>query len=265
MHPTRATRLFNRLVLLAKIRVSNRVFPDPRERVMLTLGAFLKSEIMRYIVSRYLFGLCVVLLTACAPVGLPATFTPAPTDTPFPSTSTLTLEPTDTPQSTATQSSKAIWTGAATYVGSLDFYLEFDLQKWNELILYDYFPALTHKNIPTCFLVWLPSPRDDRLSAYSRKEEGVLPFDGGTYFTVQFHQDESLAKVIYLSNLGTDFSVFSDENMAMCVHDAEEVLATFQTINPTPFFRWGYVSHWQLKFADEKWTPVEKDDYIFWD
>jgi len=37
-HPTRASRSINWPVLLAKVRVSNRVFPDPRERVMLTLG-----------------------------------------------------------------------------------------------------------------------------------------------------------------------------------------------------------------------------------
>jgi hypothetical protein len=43
IHPTRAARSFIWLVSLAKVRASDRVFPDPRERVMPTLGGSLKS------------------------------------------------------------------------------------------------------------------------------------------------------------------------------------------------------------------------------
>lgn len=44
MHPTRAPRSINWPILVAKVRVSNRVFPDPRERVMLSLDEFLQDH-----------------------------------------------------------------------------------------------------------------------------------------------------------------------------------------------------------------------------
>lgn len=47
IHPTRATRLFNRPVLLAKVWVSDRTFPDPRERLTLTVGRLKYKRLRR--------------------------------------------------------------------------------------------------------------------------------------------------------------------------------------------------------------------------
>ena len=43
MHPTRAPRSGNGLHSVAQVRASDRVFPDPRERVMLAVGQPLRS------------------------------------------------------------------------------------------------------------------------------------------------------------------------------------------------------------------------------
>jgi len=44
-----------------------------------------------------------------------------------------------------------------------------------------------------------------------------------------------------------------------------DIVAQYPQSSTVGFSDGGYASHWQLKFVDGKWRPVDKDDYLFWD
>jgi hypothetical protein len=154
-------------------------------------------------------------------------FTPVPTDTPLP---TLVL-PTQAPNQKALQ----IWDGVPTYLADsqpgFDFRVRFDPDVWALTADQFGFPALGHRNIPTCVI----SPASGRgLPLNVTVEQEVRKVGTVRYQISTAYLNGVKQFVNYTGGDGTILTAFQvsfQDQVDQCISDAETVLATLTSVS----------------------------------
>jgi hypothetical protein len=161
-----------------------------------------------------------------SPEPTPTQILPTPTDTPLP---TL-----DLPTEAANAPVQMVWDGTPTYLGDstpgYSFRVTYDPNLWALTSDQFGFPALGHRNIPSCVIA-VTSGRG--LPANMTVEHNVLVIENIAFDVSRVYENGVLKFVTYTGGdrtIITGFEVSFDEQMDECLADAETVLSTLRSV-----------------------------------
>ena len=161
-----------------------------------------------------------------APQPTPTEVLPTPTDTPLP-TLELPTEAVNAPVS-------LVWDGTPTYLGNstpgYSFRVTYDPDVWALTTNQYGFPALGHREIPTC-IISVTSGRG--LPANMEVEHDMLYTGNITFDVGRVYENGTLKFVTYTGGDGTiitGFEVDIEDQMEQCLAATETVLSTLRSV-----------------------------------
>ena len=168
--------------------------------------------------------------------------TPAATSSPPPTSTEILPTPTDTPLPTLELPTEAVnapvsmvWDGTPTYLGDskpgYSFRVTYDPDVWALTTDQFGFPALGHREIPTC-IITVTSGRG--LPANMDVEHDILYTGNITFDVGKVYENGTLKFVTYTGGDGTiitGFEVDFEDQMEKCIADAETVLSTLRSVS----------------------------------
>lgn len=164
-----------------------------------------------------------------------ATSTPAPTNTPAATLTDTPLPTLDLPTEAVNAPVRAVWDGVPTYLADstpgFAFRVTYDPEIWALTTDQFGFPALAHRNIPSC-IISVTSGRG--LPPTMNVEHDVLYVDSNTTFDVGTAYENGVKKFVTYTGgdrvILTAFEVSFDEQSDACIADAVTVLSTIRSV-----------------------------------